>query len=132
MRSDDYWCIICTILRFSRAFDEQQALQRMQQASGTVNQAYSLSQRFCRMIKEGSYSSLRPWLEEAKKSGIDALKQFAKGIKQDYDAIENALRYEWSNGQVEGQVNRLKLIKRQMYGRANFDLLRKRILFHPT
>jgi transposase len=56
------------------------------------------------------------------------LKRFAKGIKEDFDAVRNALSFEWSQGQVEGQVNRLKLIKRQMYGRANFDLLRKRVL----
>jgi transposase len=56
---------------------------------------------------------------------------FAKGIKQDLIAVTNALTLPWSNGQTEGQVNRLKLIKRQMYGRANFDLLRKRVLGGP-
>ncbi len=64
-------------------------------------------------------------------SVCEALKQFAKGIKQDLAAVTNALSLPWSNGQTEGQVNRLKLIKRQMYGRANFDLLRKRVLATP-
>ena len=113
------------------SYDDQQALERMKQSSGKVDLAYSLSQRFVSMIKEGSPSSLAPWLEEAKKSGIDALKQFARGIRQDLAAVTNALSLSWSQGQVEGQVNRLKLIKRQMYGRANFDLLRKRVLFNP-
>ena len=54
---------------------------------------------------------------------------FATGLKSDYDAVEAGLTTPWSNGQLEGQVNRLKLIKRQMYGRANFDLLRQRVLY---
>ena len=53
---------------------------------------------------------------------------FARGLSEDYEAVVNALHYQWSNGQLEGQVNRLKLIKRQMYGRAKFDLLRARVL----
>src|SRR5262249_32352449 len=53
---------------------------------------------------------------------------FATGFQQDYAAVAAALAYEWSNGQVEGQVNKLKLIKRQMYGRAKLDLLKVRLL----
>ena len=83
------------------------------------------------MVRERQPEALFPWLEDATSSGIDALKQFAKGIKQDLAAVTNALSLPWSNGQTEGQVNRLKLIKRQMYGRANFDLLRRRVLARP-
>ena len=111
--------------------EEKNSLERMIQADATVACAYTLSQRFGTMIRERDDEALLPWLKDVAESGIDTLKQFAKGIKQDIDAVTNALRYEWSQGQVEGQVNRLKLIKRQMYGRANFDLLRKRVLFHP-
>lgn len=57
------------------------------------------------------------------------LTAFARGLEQDRAAIEAALREEWSNGQTEGQVHRLKLLKRQMYGRAKFDLLRANVLF---
>ncbi len=56
------------------------------------------------------------------------LKGFAGGLLSDYQAVENALTLPWSNGQVEGQVNKLKTIKRQMYGRASFELLRKRMI----
>jgi transposase len=56
------------------------------------------------------------------------ISSFAACLKQDYDAVKTGLTLEWSNGQVEGQVNRLKLLKRQMYGRAGFDLLRARVL----
>ena len=59
------------------------------------------------------------------------LQNFAWGLRQDYAAVRAALAYDWSNGQVEGQVNRLKTIKHQMYGRANFDLLRQRVLGPP-
>jgi transposase len=111
--------------------EETSALERMIQADSTVACAHNLGQRFGSMIRERDREALLPWLKEVAESGIDTLIQFAKGIKQDIDAVTNALRYEWSNGQVEGQVNRLKLIKRQMYGRANFDLLRKRVLFNP-
>jgi len=52
----------------------------------------------------------------------------AKSLRSDYQAVQAALILPWSNGQVEGQVNRLKLIKRQMYGRAKFDLLRQRVI----
>jgi transposase len=52
-------------------------------------------------------------------------------LRKDYAAVKAALTYEWSQGQVEGQVNRLKLIKREMYGRANFDLLRKKVIGAP-
>ena len=57
------------------------------------------------------------------------LRTFATGLKSDYDAVKAGLTTTWSNGQLEGQVNRLKLIKRQMYGRAKFDLLRQRVLY---
>lgn len=66
--------------------------------------------------------------EDAVGCGVEALKNFAQGLKRDYDAVENALTQPWSNGPVEGHVNRLKTIKRQMYGRAGFDLLKLRVL----
>jgi transposase len=80
------------------------------------------------MIRERNASALEPWLQEATESGVPELRTFANGIKRDQDAIQAALMYEWSQGQVEGQVHRLKLLKRQSYGRAGFDLLRHRVL----
>ncbi len=67
-------------------------------------------------------------LEESAKCGIKEIAGFAWGLKQDQKAVTESMNSEWSNGQVEGQVNRLKVIKRQMYGRANFDLLKARVL----
>ncbi len=62
-------------------------------------------------------------------SEIMELKNFTEGLQQDQAAVQAALLLPWSNGQVEGQINRLKLIKRQMYGRANLDLLRLKVLY---
>ncbi len=103
----------------------------MKEADEKVAQAYILGQRFTGMVRERHPEALLPWLEDVGKSRISALVSFARGIKQDLAAVTNALSLPWSNGQTEGQVNRLKLIKRQMYGRANFDLLRKRVIANP-
>jgi transposase len=67
-------------------------------------------------------------LKQAFSSGLAEFVSFANGISEDLQAVKAALTTEWSQGQVEGEVNRLKLIKRQMYGRANLDLLRARVL----
>ena len=72
--------------------------------------------------------ALDTWLADARTSGVRALETFAAGLEQDGAAIRAALTTPWSNGQAEGQITRLKLIKRQMYGRASFDLLRRRVL----
>ena len=92
--------------------EDKQALGRMKQADEKVAEAYDLGQRFTEMVRERRSEALLPWLEDATSSGIGALKQFAKGIKQDLAAVTNALSLPWSNGQTEGQLNRLKLIKR--------------------
>lgn len=68
------------------------------------------------------------WLAEARACGIGPIETFAAGLEQDGTAVRAALTEPWSSGQAEGQVNRLKLLKRQSYGRASFDLLRRRIL----
>jgi transposase len=90
--------------------------------------ALPIVSRFQAIVRERNVENLTAWIEEAKGCGIADLVGFANGLERDRSAVEAALRYEWSNGPVEGHVNRIKVIKRQMYGRANFDLLRKRIL----
>ena len=71
---------------------------------------------------------LDPWLKRARDSTIRQLQSFAKRLQDDYAAVQAAVALAWSNGQTEGQVNRLKTLKRQMYGRANLDLLERRFL----
>jgi transposase len=81
------------------------------------------------MVRERQHDRLALWINAVKKSGIPDLVNFANGIGRDQAAVEAALRLEWSNGQVEGQINRLKMIKRLMYGRSSFELLRSRVLY---
>ena len=72
------------------------------------------------------------WITEAAQTDIAHLKRFTTGLQRDYQAVKAGFSMEWSNGQVEGQINRLKLIKRQTYGRAKHDLLKKRVFYKPT
>ena len=80
------------------------------------------------MLSEQRGEDLDAWLTQAEQSGLPEFKKMAKGIRQDYVAVKAAFSSEWSNGQVEAQVNCLKLQKRIVFGRANFDLLRLRVL----
>jgi len=73
-------------------------------------------------------AGFREWLDAARASGLPELATFADSLRRDRPEVEAALTTEWSAGQTEGQINRLKTIKRQMYGRAGFDLLRRRVL----
>ena len=68
------------------------------------------------------------WTVSQAGASIGALVTFGEGLRRDYAAVRAALAEPWSSGQAEGQINRLKMLKRQMYGRAGFDLLRKRVL----
>lgn len=83
----------------------------------------SLATEFARILKEHDSSALDPWFTAADQS---ELRSFAASLRRDRDAVLAAVLFHWSNGQVEGQVQRLKLIKRTMYGRASFELLRRR------
>jgi transposase len=93
-----------------------------------VGQIIGLGQRFTRIVRERRSDELRAWMEEASQSDSRALQAFARGLRRDFDAVHAALELPWSNGRTEGHVNRLKTIKRSMYGRAKPDLLRKRLL----
>jgi transposase len=108
--------------------DKQTALDRILQTSSEVARAYNFAQAFLRIIRQQLSRALDPWLDAVLTHRIPGLVHFARGLKKDVPAVRAALTLPYSNGQVEGQVNRLKLIKRQMYGRANFDLLRLRVL----
>ena len=79
--------------------------------------------------KEEARVSLKEWMEKAKESEIPELEAFATKLSQDMEAVVAAMVMPYSQGQTEGLVNKLKLIKRQMYGRATFDLLRQRVLY---
>lgn len=83
---------------------------------------------FARMLRERDAAALAPWLKRAQNSGMPEVTNFAAILTRDLAAVAAALSLEISNGQVEGQINRLKLVKRTMYGRASFDLLKRMVL----
>ena len=95
--------------------------------SPAIATAVDLVNRFVTMVKDQVADAFDGWLREAEAS---PLALFTAGLRRDEDAVRAALTEPWSNGQVEGQVNRLKVIKREMYGRAGFDQLRCRVLGH--
>ena len=88
----------------------------------------SFARSFVQMVRERKYDQLDAWLEQASASPLPELHRFVLGLSKEYGAVRAALSEPWSTGQVEGQITRLKYLKRQMYGRANIDLLRLRVL----
>jgi len=108
--------------------EERRYRDSLCQISSEIASTKRLVQAFEKMMRERQGEELDDWLAQAQASGVRELRRFALGLSQDYAAVRAAFEYEWSQGQVEGQVNRLKQLKRQMYGRANFDLLRQRVL----
>ena len=120
------WLFVCNphklrILQAAR-------LDHLRVTNEDLGLAYQLAQDFRVMVTKRQAHVLGRWLEEAKASGIKELQSLASGIYRDFDAVRAALTTKYSNGQTEGKINKLKCIKRQMYGRANFDLLRQRML----
>ena len=103
-------------------------LSRLKEHCATVATAQTLAVEFFRIVRQREPQDLNRWLERAEQSGVSELRTFARGLRRDGAAVEAALRCAWSNGPVEGQVHRLKLVKRSMYGRASFALLRARVL----
>jgi transposase len=93
----------------------------LQAASGQVR-------AFAVMITELTGQNLPQWMAAARDAGLPGISSFAKGLEQDLDAVTNGLTMNWSSGPVEGRVNHIKMIKRQMFGRAGLPLLRKRVL----
>jgi transposase len=94
-----------------------------------VAAALPLAQRFLQLIRTRARDELEPWLQAVQASGVGELQRFAQQLRTDAAAVAGALSSPWSQGQTEGQVNRLKLLKRQMYGRAKPDLLRARLRY---
>jgi transposase len=91
----------------------------------------SLVMSFRTILRTGKIKTLHAWMNKATASGIYKMQRFVRALKQDQSAVEAAVDQTWSNGPVEGHINRLKTLKRQMYGRAGFELLRARVLPLP-
>jgi transposase len=111
-----------------RSAEAQTYLDQLCQMDAGIMRAYQLTQGFLALVRERRGSDLATWIMAASDSGLDALARFARGLLDDLTAIKAGLTLPWSNGPVEGQVTRLKLLKRQGYGRTGFALLRQRVL----
>jgi transposase len=108
------WLFICQPEKLDGRQQEELALIR--HASPSAESAYCLAQTFMQMIRAHTGQQLDPWLSEVEASHLPELESFAKGIHQDKIAVLAGLTLPWSNGSLEGHVNRLKLLKRSMYG----------------
>jgi transposase len=111
-----------------RTEQEQADLARILDRCSTLRTVDQLVSDFAGMLRQRQGQHLDTWIARAQASDIAQLQGFAAGLLKDYDAVRNGLTLPWSSGAVEGAVCKLKSIKRQMFGRANFDLLRRRVL----
>jgi transposase len=107
---------------------EQARLDAIRACSDKLTAALDLADGFANLIRKRSTKTLGEWLARGEASSDPDLRRFAEGIRRDEACVQAAVTGRWSNGPVEGHVNRLKTIKRQMYGRAGFVLLRARVL----
>ncbi len=106
---------------------QQQQVEQMNH-NEELRTIYLLSQEFVTLLKERQGEALDSWLKRAKECHVTELTSFVNGIRRDYAAVRAAFCLPWSNGITEGHVNRLKFLKRQMFGRAHLDLLRVKVL----
>jgi transposase len=107
---------------------EQHALKQAMEACPDVAMIYPLVKKFSEMVRSRKAKEFEGWLQRSLSCGVKGFETFAIGLRREQPAVEAALSLPYSNGQTEGQVNRLKLVKRSMYGRASFELLRRRFL----
>ena len=108
--------------------EERTLRDRLLAQTPAIEGAFRAITTFRHMVRTRDRAALDPWLEAAEVSSVPAIRAFAASLRHDYAAVAAALEHTWSSGQVEGQVTKIKLCKRQMYGRGKLDLLRRRML----
>lgn len=111
-----------------RQEDEQQIVSTLMDRLPALQGVVSLIHDFMALMHRKQATGISSWLERAQKSESGEMRWFARSLRREQAALEAAVSSPWSNGPVEGIVNKIKLIKRQMYGRASFETLRARIL----
>jgi len=111
-----------------RSVEEQAWLAALRRHAPALGEIVSLAEEFIGLVRERIPERLDAWLQRATSSSVRPLRRFAQRLWADYDAVRASMTLDWSSGQTEGQINRLKMMKRQMYGRAGLDLLSRRFL----
>src|SRR5207253_5386737 len=114
-----------------RTAAETQQLTQLHAQSAEVAEAIDLAQDFATLVRQRQPGQLDPWLTRATTSAPEAMQRFALGLRDDYEAVKAGVTLPWSTSPVEGHINRLKMLKRQMFGRARLDLLSRRFLRAP-
>ncbi|MDQ2842517.1 MAG: transposase [Acidobacteriota bacterium] len=115
-----------------RSADQQHILDRLAGSHADIGHLCGLALEFRNAMQSKDGSRMLTWIDNAKSSAHVSVARFAQGLRRDLKPVIAAVESSFSSGQVEGQVNRLKALKRQMYGRAGFRLLRARVLpFSP-
>jgi transposase len=123
------WLVLRREAKRTEAEAQQLAQLRTQQAE--VAEAIDLAQDFAELVRQRQPARLDSWLARAAQSPLEAMQRFATGLRDDYAAVKAGVTLPWSNGPVEGHINRLKMLKRQMFGRAHLDLLSRRFVLAP-
>jgi transposase len=123
------WLVLRRETKRTDAETQQLTALRAQQAE--VAEAMDLAQDFATLVRQRQPTQLDLWLQRATTSAVDAVRRFATGLYEDYEAVKAGVTLPWSAGPVEGPINRLKMLKRQMFGRARLDLLSRRFLLAP-
>jgi transposase len=123
------WLVLRREMQRTEAEAQQLAHLRAQQAD--LAEAIDLAQEFTHLVRQRQPERLDPWLQRATTSAVDAVRRFATGLYEDYEAVKAGVTLPWSSGPVEGHINRLKMLKRHMFGRARLDLLSRRFVRAP-
>jgi transposase len=108
---------------------EQQRIAELRSLHPVLDEAVQLTQEFAGLVRDRQAEQLDAWLERASASTAAGFRSFAASLRRDEAAVRAGMSLPWSTGPVEGEINRLKLIKRTMFGRAKLDLLRQRVLY---
>jgi transposase len=108
--------------------DDTQLIAHLKDQHGELATAIDLAQDFAAIVRERQPDRFDSWLARATASAVARLRRFATGLRADYEAVKAGVTLPWSNGPVEGQITRLKLLKRQMFGRASLTLLERRFV----
>jgi transposase len=114
--------------RAQLSWQEAAKVDRLKAASPAFAIMRRLAMRFRGILRGSDPSKLDHWLDDAYDTGLYGIRRFVRFLRRDIEAVRNAISERWSNGQTEGQINRLKTLKRSMYGRAGTELIRARML----